>query len=202
MSYLPVTHPYFCFRMIEGGWVRQRCRVSCVIRASNWYWLTGGQGLLSLQQVRVEGGMFFISSVSSLSFVFLFLPCPSLSCLLSHLSLFSLSLEDDTKWPTRVDVSLNPNTINQFPDDNLSKYESIFTKLGMCIDIMEIWFANGQIWSFFDRVICSLHDRGRILSFHFFFLFFFFYIAWFLPVSVRWETGPGSRVTTWHWSCR
>ena len=26
---------------------------------------------------------------------------------------FSLSLGDDTKWPTRVDVSLNPNTINQ-----------------------------------------------------------------------------------------
>ena len=56
-------------------------------------------------------------SVSSLSFLFLFLPCPSLSSLLlSLLSLFSLSLGDDTKWPTRVDVSLNPNTINQFND--------------------------------------------------------------------------------------
>ena len=43
-----------------------------------------------------------------------FLPCPSLSSLLlSLLSLFSLSLGDNTKWPTRVDVSLNPNTINQ-----------------------------------------------------------------------------------------
>ena len=52
-------------------------------------------------------------SVSSLSFLFLFLPCPSLSSpLLSLLSLFSLSLGDDTKWPSRVDVSLNPNTIN------------------------------------------------------------------------------------------
>ena len=57
--------------------------------------------------------MFFISSVSSLSFLFLFLPCPSLSfLLLSLLSLFTLSLGDDTKWPTRVDVSLNPNSIN------------------------------------------------------------------------------------------
>ena len=45
-----------------------------------------------------RGGMFFISSVSSLSFLFLFLPCPSLSSpLLSLLSLFSLSLGDDTK---------------------------------------------------------------------------------------------------------
>ena len=61
-----------------------------------------------------RGGNVFISSFSSLSFLFLFLPCPSLSSLLrSLLSLFCLSLEDDTKWPTRVDVSLNPNTITQ-----------------------------------------------------------------------------------------
>ena len=59
-------------------------------------------------------GNVFISSVSSLSFLFLFLLCPSFSSpLLSLLSLFSLSLGDDTKWPSRVDVSLNPNTINQ-----------------------------------------------------------------------------------------
>ena len=43
---------------------------------------------------------------------FSFLLYPSLSSPL--LSLFSLSLGDDTKWPTRVDVSLNPNTINAF----------------------------------------------------------------------------------------
>ena len=60
-----------------------------------------------------ERGNVFISSVSSLSFLFHFLPCPSLSSpLFSLLSLFSLSLGDDTKWPSRVDVSLNPNTIN------------------------------------------------------------------------------------------
>ena len=118
----------------------------------------------------------FISSVSSLSFLFLFLSCPSLSYLLLRghprafregevlrqfqdfrekfwsefwislyilyiftspstqgrevsqfretffpkspsrmtpvlLSLFFLSLEDDTKWPTRVGVSLNPNRV-------------------------------------------------------------------------------------------
>ena len=40
-----------------------------------------------------------------------------------------------------------------FPDDNLSKHQWIFTKLGMCIDIVEIWFgiANGQISSIFLR---------------------------------------------------
>ena len=32
-----------------------------------------------------------------------------------------------------------------FPDDNLSKHQWIFTKLGMCINIVDIWFgiANG-----------------------------------------------------------
>ena len=43
-----------------------------------------------------------------------------------------------------------------FPDYNLSKCKWIFTKLGVCIDIVEIWFGivNGQILSSFDRVIC------------------------------------------------
>ena len=74
-----------------------------------------------------RGGMFLFASVSSLSFLFLFLPCPSLSSpLLSLLSLFSLSLGDDAKWPSRVDVSLNPNTIKSgstlFAQAYLSEY--------------------------------------------------------------------------------
>ena len=42
-----------------------------------------------------------------------------------------------------------------FPDDNLSKYQWSFTKLGLCIDIVEIWFwiANGQISSIFDSYL-------------------------------------------------
>ena len=43
-----------------------------------------------------------------------------------------------------------------FPNNNLSKYQRILTKLGTCIDMKEIWFriANGQIPSMFDRVTC------------------------------------------------
>ena len=46
-----------------------------------------------------------------------------------------------------------------FPDDDLCKHQLIFTKHGMCIDIVEIWFglANGQISSNFDGVICPRH---------------------------------------------
>ena len=105
------------FMKIGGGRVWRRCRVSYVTGASSWYWLTVVKGLLSLQQVRVEGNV-FISSVSSLPFLFRFLPYPSLSSpLLSLLSLFFLSLGDNSKWSTRVDMSLNPNTINQSWND-------------------------------------------------------------------------------------
>ena len=41
-----------------------------------------------------------------------------------------------------------------FPDDNFSKYQCIFTKLGLCIDTVKIWFgiADRQILLIFDRV--------------------------------------------------
>ena len=54
---------------------------------------------------------------------------------------------------------VHPSVRFSFPDDNLSKHQWIFTKLGMCIDIVEIWFgiANGQISSLFDRIICPRH---------------------------------------------
>ena len=41
----------------------------------------------------------------------------------------------------------HPSVRFSFPDDNLSKHQWIFNKLGVCIDIVEIWFgiANGQI---------------------------------------------------------
>ena len=49
-------------------------------------------------------------------------------------------------------------SIRSFPDDNLNKHW-IFTKFGMCIDIVEIWFgiANWQISSNFYGVICLRH---------------------------------------------
>ena len=31
-----------------------------------------------------------------------------------------------------------------FPDDNLNKYQLICTKLGLYIDIVEIWFASAN----------------------------------------------------------
>ena len=55
-----------------------------------------------------------------------------------------------------IRVSIHPSVVRpfvrfSFPDDNLSKHQWIFTKPGMCIDIVEIWFgiANGQISSNF-----------------------------------------------------
>ena len=38
-----------------------------------------------------------------------------------------------------------------FPDDNFSKCQWIFTKLGVCIDIAKVWFgiADGQFFGQF-----------------------------------------------------
>ena len=54
-------------------------------------------------------------------------------CLLIHLSIFS------------------------FPNGNLSNYQWIFAKLGMCVIIVEIWFGitNGQILSIFDSYLST-----------------------------------------------
>ena len=48
--------------------------------------------------------------------------------------------------------------IFSFPDDNLVNNRG-FSKLGMYIDIVKIWFgiANGQISSNFYGVICPRH---------------------------------------------
>ena len=50
-----------------------------------------------------------------------------------------------------MELSARDMPIFLFLDDNLSKHQWIFTKLCMCIDIVEIWFgiANEQISSNF-----------------------------------------------------
>ena len=90
-----------------GGWVRRRCPVAFVTGASNWYWLTVGQVLLSLQQVGVEGECYLFFSLT------FFLPYPS--HLLYYLfSLFSPFLWETTQNdPIRVDMSFNPNAIKR-----------------------------------------------------------------------------------------
>ena len=86
-------------QFIGGGWVRQRCHVSYITGVSSWDWLPVGQGLLSLQQVRVEGGNDFISSVSSLSFLFLFLSCFSfISSTISSPFLWEMIQNDPKGW--------------------------------------------------------------------------------------------------------
>ena len=51
-------------------------------------------------------------------------------------------------------------SIFSFPDDNLRECQLIFTLLGMCIDIVEIWFgvANGQILLIFNSYLPATSD--------------------------------------------
>ena len=52
------------------------------------------------------------------------------------------------------------------PDDNLSKNQWIFTKLGVYVDIMEIWFgiANRQILSVWTELSASNTSIFRFLD--------------------------------------
>ena len=60
-----------------------------------------------------------------------------------------------------ADLSAHNTSLFSFPDDNFSKYQWIFTKLAVCIDVVEICFGidDGQISSMFDRVACPQHVR-------------------------------------------
>ena len=96
-------------------WGSGGAKVSCILRhrgvqlilAYSWARpaiLVAGKG---------RGGMF--------SFLFLhfhscssFFPVPLFHLFYYLFYLFSLTLGDDTKWSKRVDVSLNPNTINRY----------------------------------------------------------------------------------------
>ena len=55
----------------------------------------------------------------------------------------------------------------------MRKYQWIFTKLAMCLNIVKICLANsnGQILSIFDRVISPGYDSGGVLSSHVFIYF-------------------------------
>ena len=99
----------------DSDQIAQMCRLVCIFGllgcVEGFMYLTspGHQTDIGLQLGKAcyscssEGsrGNVFISSVSSLSFLYLFYYL---------FYLFSLSLGDDTKWPTRVDMLLNPNT--------------------------------------------------------------------------------------------
>ena len=50
------------------------------------------------------------------------------------------------------ELSARDTSVLSFPNDNFSKYQWIWTKRGVCIDIVK--FAIGQISSNFDSDIC------------------------------------------------
>ena len=88
-------------------------------------------------------------------------------------------------------------SIFSLADYDFSNYSWIFTKLGMCIDILEIWFgsANGKISSIFRIVtctcICVAYQTIVVGNYHFMFVSFSFKIA--EKLVLQWPWGQGSR---------
>ena len=88
-------------------------KVSCILR--HWGLQLNKPAILVADKGRK--GMFLFLLFLHFHSCPSFFPCLSLSSpLLSLLSISSPSLGGDTKWPTKVDVSLNPNTIQSFSE--------------------------------------------------------------------------------------
>ena len=131
-----------------GGWVRQRCRVSCVTGASNCDWLTVGQGLLFLQQVRVEGEYFYFFCF--LSFINFPLSPLSLSFISSTISSVSL-LPFSGRWHKithRVEVSLTPTQ-----SIKIGWSESCWMNMSWAIWLLCV------IWWFFMALFCRRKEK-------------------------------------------
>ena len=52
-------------------------------------------------------------------------------------------------------------SVISFPEDNLAKHQWIFIKLGMCVDIVQIWngIDNEQISSDFDTELSARYTH-------------------------------------------
>ena len=93
-----------------------------------------------------RGGMFLFLLFLHFHSCSSFFPVPLFHLLYSLLSLFSLSLGDDTKWPSRVDVSLNPNTINS---------ESRFSCFFFFVFLLLFFFVFFFFFFFYSEVNCQ-----------------------------------------------
>ena len=96
---------------------------------------------------------------------------PNLVCaLILWTSAFRLQMEEVRPFLTKL--SARSTSIFYFQDNYLSKFQCIFIKFDMCINIVEIYFgiAHWQISSIFDTVICPRNDNGGVSSFHVLFM--------------------------------
>ena len=101
---------YFHLQSFWRGWLGE-AKVSCILL--HWGVQLSWARPAILAAGKGRGEMFLFLLVLHFHSFSSFSPVPLLPPLLSLLSFFSLSLGDNTKWPTRVDMSLKPNTINQ-----------------------------------------------------------------------------------------
>ena len=93
-----------------------------------------------------------------------FFPVPLFHLFCYLICLFSLSLGDDTKWPTRVDVSLNPNSVSQSIVSLTSSLrvisltvlaDSIYNILIFFAEKMWVAFALQKLLTFFQQKIAA-----------------------------------------------
>ena len=119
-------------------------------------------------------------------------------CQIWYVHLYCRDLVWGCKWANFVNfrqLSACHMSVFLFLDDNLSKYQWLFTKFGMCIDIVKIWFglADGQSLSvFYSYLPATRLWWGIIVS--------RFYLKWrqvfWLPVCFHVHQAPPEKWST------
>ena len=160
------------------GWLVE-AKVLCILRHQ------GAQLMLAYSWARpadfdagkCRGGTFlFLLFCHFLSFSS-FSPIPLFHSTIA--SLFSLPLGDDIKWPTRIDVSLNPKTINQYWElqnvqglvvqSIVSLWSSLVVKM---LTVLVSTISNSQLFLLkkfvADDIWISffIFQRKQVLTFH------------------------------------
>ena len=94
-----------------------------------------------------------------------FFPVPLFHLLLSLLSLFFLSLEDDSKWHKRVDVSFNPNTVSR----GNGTWFTLYVRLYLLKLKKKYYLLIFKIWPFYnsarnEAIIYGYHCRWNFVT--------------------------------------
>ena len=146
-----------------GGWVKQRCHVSYVTGASNWYWLTARQGLLSLQQVRIEGECLYFFY----SFIFIhypFFPVPLFYLLYYLFYLFSPFLWETTQNDLQLSLwrVIKPQ-LNQSINQIVLNISYVIFYVSRKQDLT--FHANGLQWRQFAWTVkCYFLNKNRTIT--------------------------------------
>ena len=138
----------------------RRCCVSYITGASNWYWLTVGQGLLSLWWVRVEGECFYFFCF------FTFIPVPLSSLSLSFISSTLSSISFLPFSGRRHKMTLKGWRVIKPQHNQSLTSEHKIESLRLTVEKLQALQAKGLIFLIIFGLFVENHLLGNTKSFY------------------------------------